>query len=50
MLADVECEIYHLSTDNPEDEALKKARLAAREALEAFAACLGIYPKHTPIF
>ena len=43
MLADVECEIFHLSTDNPEDLQLRKARKAAREALEAFAAATGCH-------
>lgn len=50
MLADVECEIFHLSTDNPDDDDLRKARIAAREALEAFAASLGIKHERTPLY
>lgn len=42
-LADVECEIFHLSADNPDDEQLRIARKAAREALKAFAAATGCH-------
>lgn len=41
MLADAECEIFHLSSDNPEDVQLKEAHKAARAALESFAKAIG---------
>lgn len=43
MLADAECELYHKATDNPENEELKAAHAAARQALEAFAKATGCH-------
>lgn len=43
MLADTECELFHLSADNPENEVLKEAHKAARVALEAFAKATGCH-------
>jgi phosphoribosyl 1,2-cyclic phosphodiesterase len=41
MIADAECEVFHLSTDNPDNEELDRARVAMRTALEAFARATG---------
>ena len=41
MIADTECEVFHLSTDNPQNEELDRARMAMRTALEAFARATG---------
>lgn len=41
MIANAECEVFHLSTDNPYNEQLDIARVAMRTALEAFARATG---------
>ena len=41
MIANAECEVFHLSTDNPQNEELDRARVAMRTALEAFARATG---------
>lgn len=41
VVADAECELYHLSTDNPDREDLRQAAAAARLALETYARAIG---------
>ena len=44
MLSEAECELFHKWADMPrgeEQEAIKKAHTAARQALEAFADAIG---------
>ena len=41
LLADAECELFHRATDDPENEDLKAAHAAARQALEMFAKSTG---------
>lgn len=42
IVADAECELFHLAADNPDNEQLRAAAKAARAALESFAAAVGI--------
>ena len=41
LLADAEAELFHASTDNPENQHLRNAASAARQALEEFARAIG---------
>ena len=36
LLADAECELFHLRGNNPEDKELEEAWKASRKALETF--------------
>lgn len=41
LLADAEMELFHASTDNPENQHIHNAYIAARQALEEFARAIG---------
>lgn len=41
MLTDVECELFHLSSDNPDNRDLEEAKSSARAALTSFAKAIG---------
>lgn len=41
LLADAESELFHLATDNPENDGLRAAHNAAKEALETYAKAAG---------
>ena len=41
MIADVECELFHLGADNPDNDDLKAAKDSARSALVSFAKAIG---------
>ena len=43
IVADAECELYHLAADNPGREDLQQAAAAARLALEIYARAIGRY-------
>lgn len=42
MLSELECDLFHASTDNPEHTALKEAHATVRKALENFAKATGV--------
>lgn len=46
LLADAECELFHMATDDPTNEDLKAAHAAARQALELFAKSTGWHNNH----
>ena len=41
MIADVECELFQLGADNPDNDDLKAAKDSARAALMSFARAIG---------